>query len=64
MMPSTGARGGPVPPRTLITVGIHSHLAQGLLKRYPEILRALEVAGASLVVFSVPSTALRGRLGE
>jgi hypothetical protein len=53
-----------VPPRTLITVGIHSHLAQGLLKRYPEILRALEVAGASLVVFSVPSTALRGRLGE
>jgi hypothetical protein len=48
-----------VPHRALITLQTHSVPVQGLLDRYPELPRALEAAGASLVVFWV-----EGRAGD
>jgi hypothetical protein len=38
----------------LIKLGAPSHLAGSFLDRHPDVRRALEDAGASLVVFRVP----------
>lgn len=53
-----------MPHRTLITIGPHGFLARRLLEQYPELTRALEAAGASLVVFWVPTDYLAEEEGR